>query len=213
MSDSLVPHLQNDDKKLVMIIFSKLTPRAMIWRKQKCTFGKPVYFSGVQTTTSSKVCYAHRDGTQKTDTQVIISYVGPRIKKKWVLLIPCGGAVEYLHCRSAWKNSDDGVCWTWLFGFWTLHRPVFAFILLNTGRWIEFRNQIPMFTSTVALRVVGGDENGSLESEIVKYGHESHETRTREWLPWRGPAAIVSDRPVFSSERAPHINNPATVWQ
>jgi hypothetical protein len=29
-------------------------------------------------------------------------------------------------------------------------------------------------TSTVALRVVGGDE------KTVKYGHESHETRTRK---------------------------------
>jgi hypothetical protein len=28
-------------------------------------------------------------------------------------------------------------------------------------------------TSTVALRVVGGDEKGSLESETVKYGDES----------------------------------------
>jgi hypothetical protein len=35
-------------------------------------------------------------------------------------------------------------------------------------------------TSTVALRVVGGDEKESLESETVKYGHESHGTRTRE---------------------------------
>jgi hypothetical protein len=35
-------------------------------------------------------------------------------------------------------------------------------------------------TSTVALRVVGGDEKGRLESESVKYGHESHGTRTRE---------------------------------
>jgi hypothetical protein len=35
-------------------------------------------------------------------------------------------------------------------------------------------------TSTVALRVVGSDENGSLESETVKYGHEYHGTRTRE---------------------------------
>jgi hypothetical protein len=35
-------------------------------------------------------------------------------------------------------------------------------------------------TSTVALRVVGGDEKGSLESETVKYGHESHGTRTRK---------------------------------
>jgi hypothetical protein len=35
-------------------------------------------------------------------------------------------------------------------------------------------------TSTVALRVVGGDEKGSLESETVKYDCESHVTQTRE---------------------------------
>jgi hypothetical protein len=35
-------------------------------------------------------------------------------------------------------------------------------------------------TSTVALRVVGGDEEGSLESETVKYGDECLGTRTRE---------------------------------
>jgi hypothetical protein len=33
-------------------------------------------------------------------------------------------------------------------------------------------------TSTVTLRVVGGDDNGSLKSGTVKYGHESHGTRT-----------------------------------
>jgi hypothetical protein len=33
-------------------------------------------------------------------------------------------------------------------------------------------------TSTVTLRVVGGDEKGSLESETVKHGHEPHVTRT-----------------------------------
>jgi hypothetical protein len=59
--------------------------------------------------------------------------------------------------------------------------------------------------STVTLRVVGGDENGSLESETVKYGHESHGTRIRKGLRWRGPGAIVNDRPILSSERAPHI--------
>jgi hypothetical protein len=68
-------------------------------------------------------------------------------------------------------------------------------------------------TSTVALRVVGGDEKGSLETETLKYGHESHGTRTRKWLRWRGPAAIVNDRPVLSSERAPHMNKPANVRQ
>jgi hypothetical protein len=40
---------------------------------------------------------------------------------------------------------------------------------------------------------------GSLESETVKCGHESRGTRTREWLRWRGPAAIVN--PIVSSER------------
>jgi hypothetical protein len=35
-------------------------------------------------------------------------------------------------------------------------------------------------TSTVTLRVVGGDENESLESETVKYGHEFYWTRTRK---------------------------------
>jgi hypothetical protein len=35
-------------------------------------------------------------------------------------------------------------------------------------------------TSTVTLQIVGGDEKGSFEFETVKYGHESHGTRTRE---------------------------------
>jgi hypothetical protein len=35
-------------------------------------------------------------------------------------------------------------------------------------------------TSTVTLRVVGGDEKKSLKSETVKYGHESQGTRTPE---------------------------------
>jgi hypothetical protein len=68
-------------------------------------------------------------------------------------------------------------------------------------------------TSTFVLRVVGGDEKGSLESETLKYGRVSHGTRTREWLSWPGPAGIVNDRPALCSERAPHINKTATVWQ
>jgi hypothetical protein len=39
-------------------------------------------------------------------------------------------------------------------------------------------------TSTVTLRVVGGEEKGSLKSETVKYGHEFQGTRTRESLGW-----------------------------
>jgi hypothetical protein len=59
-------------------------------------------------------------------------------------------------------------------------------------------------TSSVTLRVVGGDEKGSLKSETVKYGCESQGTRTRERLRWQGPAACTNERPVLSSERAPH---------
>jgi hypothetical protein len=66
-------------------------------------------------------------------------------------------------------------------------------------------------TSTVTLLVVGEDEKGSFESKTVNYGHESHGSRTRKRLRWRGPGAIVNDSPDLSSERTPHINKPATV--
>jgi hypothetical protein len=66
-------------------------------------------------------------------------------------------------------------------------------------------------TYTVALRVVGGDEKGSLESETVKCGRESQGTRTQERLRWRAPVEIANDRPFLLSERRPHINKPATV--
>jgi hypothetical protein len=66
-------------------------------------------------------------------------------------------------------------------------------------------------TFTVTLRVVGGDEKGSLKSETVKYGHESKGTLTRERLCWRGPVAYIKDRPILSSERAPQKNKTVTV--
>jgi hypothetical protein len=63
------------------------------------------------------------------------------------------------------------------------------------------RVEVGSNTFTVTLRVVGGDEKGSLKSETVKYGRES---RTRESLSWQGPAAYTKDRLVLLSERAPH---------
>jgi hypothetical protein len=40
-------------------------------------------------------------------------------------------------------------------------------------------------TSTVTLRVIGGDEKGSLKTETVKYGREIQGTRTRDlWGSW-----------------------------
>jgi hypothetical protein len=66
-------------------------------------------------------------------------------------------------------------------------------------------------TSTVTLRVVGGDEKGSRKYKTVKYGHESQGTRTTERLRWRGPAAYTKDRPFLSSERVPQKNKTVTV--
>jgi hypothetical protein len=59
-------------------------------------------------------------------------------------------------------------------------------------------------TSTVTLRVIWGDEKGSLKSETVKYGRQYQGTRTRERLWWQGTVAYSKDRPILSSERAPH---------
>jgi hypothetical protein len=52
--------------------------------------------------------------------------------------------------------------------------------------WQFTRVEAGSNTSTVTLRVAGGDEKGSLKSETVKYGHEFQGTRTRERLPGEG---------------------------
>jgi hypothetical protein len=80
----------------------------------------------------------------------------------------------------------------------------------NEGR-LHTRVEVGSNTSTVTLRVVGSDERGSLKSETVKYGRESQGTRAPERLRWQGPAAYTKDRPVLSSERAPHKNKTVTV--
>jgi hypothetical protein len=78
-------------------------------------------------------------------------------------------------------------------------------------RSVDTRVEAGSNTSIVTLRVVGGDEKGSLKSETVKYGHEFQATRTRERLCCRGPAADIHDRPVLSSESAPQKNKTVTV--
>jgi hypothetical protein len=45
---------------------------------------------------------------------------------------------------------------------------------------LESRVEVGLSTSIVALRAAGGEKKGSIESEVIKYGQESHATRTRE---------------------------------
>jgi hypothetical protein len=75
------------------------------------------------------------------------------------------------------------------------------------------RVEVGSNTSTVTLRAVGGDKKRILKSETVKYGRESQRTRTRERLRWQGLAGYTKDRPVLSSERAPHNSKTVTVKQ
>jgi hypothetical protein len=49
-------------------------------------------------------------------------------------------------------------------------------------------------TSIVTLRVVGGDEKGSLKFVTAEYGRESQETLTRERLRWQVSAAYTKKR-------------------
>jgi hypothetical protein len=75
----------------------------------------------------------------------------------------------------------------------------------------QYVEETVLYTSTVTLRIVRGDEKGSLKSETVKYGSEYQGIWTRERLHWQGPAAYTKDGPVLSSERAPHKNKTVTV--
>jgi hypothetical protein len=50
-------------------------------------------------------------------------------------------------------------------------------------------------TSTVTLRVVGGDEKGSLKSETVKYGHKSQGSRTEKDCAGKGQRHIQKTDP------------------
>jgi hypothetical protein len=70
--------------------------------------------------------------------------------------------------------------------------------------------EVGLNTSTIALRAVGGDKKGSLESETINYGHNPTGLEPRNDCLARA-SSNCNDRPVLSSETAPNINKPATV--
>jgi hypothetical protein len=67
-------------------------------------------------------------------------------------------------------------------------------VLLNSVHWHP-RVEVVSNSSTVTLRVVGGDGQGSLKFETVKYDRESQGTRTRERPRWLGPAVYAKADP------------------
>jgi hypothetical protein len=56
----------------------------------------------------------------------------------------------------------------------------------------------------MALQILEGDEEGSLESEMMECGRGFHETQTRDCLRWRGPTAVVVGGPVLTSVGGPY---------
>jgi hypothetical protein len=100
----------------------------------------------------------------------------------------------------------------WVF----LHGPCRYIILVGKGQSqlrVEGSDRVEAGsnTSTVTLRVVGGDEKGSLKSETVKYCRKSQGTWAQERLHWQGKAAYTRDKPVLSSERAALRSKTVTV--
>jgi hypothetical protein len=92
--------------------------------------------------------------------------------------------------------------WLWCQVSWTL-----------TSTKAVTRVEAESNTSTVTLRVIGGDGKRSLKSDKVKYGRESQGTRTQERLHWQGQVACSKGRLILSSGRAPHKNKTVTVKQ
>jgi hypothetical protein len=88
-------------------------------------------------------------------------------------------------------------------------------VLWDDRKWTQCRGRKGMTGPPCSWEImtlqVGGEKG--LASETLKYCCESLRTPSREWLRWRGPAAIVNDTPIPSSESAPNINKPRTHWQ
>jgi hypothetical protein len=109
------------------------------------------------------------------------------------------------------EGTGDGRYFT---KFGSCHQPAVAtgnFLLKRGMDKIDYEKGVVEAgsnTSTVTLRVVGGDEKGSLKSETVKYGHESQRTRTRERLPGEGQQHIQKTDPSSSQRGRPTQTRP-----
>jgi hypothetical protein len=94
-----------------------------------------------------------------------------------------------LSMSSAPGNSRNGVLCDQLLGYATVLTIELCFLCgLCRGYIMRFQPlvredicvEVGSNTSTVTLRVVGGDEKGSLRSDTVKYGREFQGTRTQD---------------------------------
>jgi hypothetical protein len=113
----------------------------------------------------------------------------------WIRNMETGSLWAMLQLVTTWCNNADNGGECFLCGQFVAYIMSICYSLDETDICVEAGSN----NSIVTLRVVGGDEKGSLKSEAVKYGCESQGTRTLERLRWQEPAAYTKDRPVLSS--------------
>jgi hypothetical protein len=80
----------------------------------------------------------------------------------------------------SWKTARCGGSKKGIHGYEQATNIFLGYRYTTSGRSDKTPVEAWSNTSTVTLRVVGGNEKGSLESETVKYGHESYGTWTRK---------------------------------
>jgi hypothetical protein len=102
-------------------------------------------------------------------------------------------SVIFLHNSS---HSNKIVFNCIIYGPLFLDRKFQKKIKSNESLEIITRVEAGSNTSTMTLRVVGGDEKRSLKCETVKYGLKSQGTRTRERLRWQGQQHIQKTDPT-----------------
>jgi hypothetical protein len=122
---------------------------------------------------------------------------------------------------SAPSNSRNGVLCDQLLGYATVLTIKLCFLC---GPYRGYITRFPEFlpsdpcgggvdTSTVTLRVAGGDEIGSLKWDSKIWSRVPRDSDPRKTALERASSIYKRQTRPLVRERAPHINKPATVWQ
>jgi hypothetical protein len=132
------------------------------------------------------------------------------------VVTPCNNRRDAESGYHAVHHQDSALQWNMWHHITHINRETMLSIGSVQRQLSGESNQIPcggrVDTSTVAMQVIGDDENRSLK----------YETKIWSQVPWDSDsritvlarlAPIINDKCILLSERALQINKPATVWQ
>jgi hypothetical protein len=159
--------------------------------------------------------------TAKTFKNYFINFVSDKCEPEFMMCNKC--KVIFFHCYASedeprgpkhakpyiWFTAFYQICYTGRLitsiitnATWNCTSVELEAMKRVPSDWVY--NRVTLFLGDISTGTWPSRFGGRLESDTVKCGHESRGTRTWEWLCWPGPAAIVNDRPVLSSERVLH---------